>query len=669
MALPHHDAAHGNERGRANAKLLSTQHRGHHHVPARLQAAIGAQPHPVAQPVELQDLMRLRQPHLPGQAGIFDRGNGRGTGATGMARDQNGIRLCLGHTRRDGANARARHQLHTHHRVRVDLLQVINELRQILNRIDIMMRRRADQRDTRGGVAQLGDQPRHLEAGQLAALARLRTLRDLDLDLTAIVQVFSGDTKPARSDLLDGGIGIVAIGPGFCPRRVLTTLATVAARANPVHRDGKRLMRLGRERTQRNAGRQQPLADFGDALHLLQRDGLEALGAEIQQVAQRNRRAAAHTLRIALERLVAVGGHGLLQRVDQRAIKGMRLTTAAQLVQTTHRQRHRIGIPGAAMQFHNALGDAREANARNAGWHAGEELIHQRAGEADRLEIHPAAIGGDDRDAHLGHHLQQALIHRLLILRHRLGQRQRAKQATAMAVGNALLRHIGVDGGGTRADQHGKAMHIEAFRHPGIEAGKGAKRGLDEVGMHPAHGQNHRNGRALGPLVFIGQNHVDRARAHPFLRLAANALNGAAQTLLALGDGESAIHLAGAGTHIAAHGVELRGAQHRAVQHQHVALLGVLVENIAQIAQAGAQRHHPRLAQAVDGWVGDLAEHLPEIMVQATVMLAQHGNWRVIAHAAHRLGAILHHRVQNGLQLLHRGADGELPPPQPLTGI
>ena len=238
-----------------------------------------------------------------------------------------------------------------------------------------------------------------------------------------------------------------------------------------------------------------------------------------------------------------------------------------------------------------------------------------------------------------------------------------------MPVGNALLRHIGVDRGGTRADQHGKAMHIEALRHPGIEAGEGAQRGLDQMGVHAAHGQDHRNGRALGPLILIGQNHMHGARAHPLLRLAPNALNGPAQALLALGHGEGAIHLAGAGRHIAAHGVELRGAQHRAVQHQHVALLGVLVEDIAEIAQAGAQRHHPRLAQAVDGRVGHLAEHLPEIMVQATVMLAQHGNRRVIAHAANRLGAILHHGVQNGLQLLHRGADGQLPPPQPLAGI
>ena len=54
------------------------------------------------------------------------------------------------------------------------------------------------------------------------------------------------------------------------------------------------------------------------------------------------------------------------------------------------------------------------------GTHAREELGHQRAGQPDRLEIVAAAIGGDHRDAHLGHHLEQPLVDRLLVALHRL---------------------------------------------------------------------------------------------------------------------------------------------------------------------------------------------------------------------------------------------------------
>ena len=67
--------------GGADAEFLRAQHRGHHHVAAGLDAAVGAQPHAMAQAVEGQHLMHLGKPHLPGHAGIFDAGMGRGAGA------------------------------------------------------------------------------------------------------------------------------------------------------------------------------------------------------------------------------------------------------------------------------------------------------------------------------------------------------------------------------------------------------------------------------------------------------------------------------------------------------------------------------------------------------------------------------------------------------------
>ena len=59
-----------------------------------------------------------------------------------MTRYQNGIGLGLGHTGGNGADAGRGDQLDTDFCVRVDLFQVINQLRQIFNRIDVVMRRR-----------------------------------------------------------------------------------------------------------------------------------------------------------------------------------------------------------------------------------------------------------------------------------------------------------------------------------------------------------------------------------------------------------------------------------------------------------------------------------------------------------------------------------------------
>ena len=44
------------------------------------------------------------------------------------------------------------------------------------------------------------------------------------------------------------------------------------------------------------------------------------------------------------------------------------------------------------------------------------------------------------------------------------------------------------------------------------------------------------------------------------------------------------------------------------------ALAFLLVQHVAEIAEAGLQAHHPALAQGVDGRVGDLAEVLAEVM-------------------------------------------------------
>ena len=85
----------------------------------------------------------------------------------------------------------------------VRVLQVVDQLRQILDRVDVVVRRRRDQLDAGRRIAQLGDVLRDLAPGQLAALAGLGALRDLDLQHLGARQVLGGDAEAARGDLLD----------------------------------------------------------------------------------------------------------------------------------------------------------------------------------------------------------------------------------------------------------------------------------------------------------------------------------------------------------------------------------------------------------------------------------------------------------------------------------
>ena len=172
--------------------------------------------------------------------------------------------------------------------VGVDLLQVVDELGQVLDRVDVVVRRRRDQGDAGRGVAQAGDLDRDLEARQLAALAGLGTLGDLDLQLPGGVEVFGGDAEAARGHLLDRRVGVVAVGARVEALLALAALAAVGAGADPVHGDGQRLVRLGREGAQGHAGGDEALPDLGDALDLVERHRRQ-LAVEVEQVADRDR--------------------------------------------------------------------------------------------------------------------------------------------------------------------------------------------------------------------------------------------------------------------------------------------------------------------------------------------------------------------------------------------
>ena len=153
LALAHHDAAHGDQRRGADAIFLGPHHRGHDDVTPGAQPTIGAQRDPVAQVVHRQNLMRLGQAHFPRQTRVFDRGRRAGTRAAIMARNQDHIGLGLGDTSGNRADAGGGDKLDRHLGARVDLLQVIDQLRQILDRIDVVMRRGRNQRHALGRMA------------------------------------------------------------------------------------------------------------------------------------------------------------------------------------------------------------------------------------------------------------------------------------------------------------------------------------------------------------------------------------------------------------------------------------------------------------------------------------------------------------------------------------
>ena len=183
VADAHHDAAQRHQRRRGEAELLGPEQGADDHVAAGLELAVHLDDDAAAQVVEHQRLLRLGQAQLPGSAGVLDAGQRRGAGAAVVAADQHHVGMRLGDAGGDGADADLGHQLDADAGMVVGVLQVVDQLGQVLDGVDVVVRRRRDQADARRRVAHLGDPRIDLVAGQLAALAGLGALGHLDLQL------------------------------------------------------------------------------------------------------------------------------------------------------------------------------------------------------------------------------------------------------------------------------------------------------------------------------------------------------------------------------------------------------------------------------------------------------------------------------------------------------
>ena len=191
------------ERRGGEAELLGAEQRGDDDVAAGLELAVGLHDDPVAQAVEQQRLLGLGQAELPGGAGVLERGQRRGAGAAVVAGDEHDVGVRLGDAGGDRADADLGDQLDVHARLRVGVLEVVDQLGEVLDRVDVVVRRRRDQPDAGRGVPGLGDPRVDLVAGQLAALAGLGALRHLDLEVVGVDEVLAGHAEAAGRDLLD----------------------------------------------------------------------------------------------------------------------------------------------------------------------------------------------------------------------------------------------------------------------------------------------------------------------------------------------------------------------------------------------------------------------------------------------------------------------------------
>mmetsp|Transcript_39606 Transcript_39606/g.71275 ORF Transcript_39606/g.71275 Transcript_39606/m.71275 type:complete len:230 (+) Transcript_39606:2887-3576(+) len=203
VALAHHDAPHGNERSGGKAELLSPQKRCHHHISARPEITICFQGDPTSKTVQDQGLVALRQAQLPAATRALDACPLGGTCPSVTSTDEDVIGFAFSNSCCNHANSCFTHKLHTHICLRVGILQVMDELCQILDGIDVVVRRRGNKADSWRAVATLRNMLPDLLAGELTSFTWLCPLCHLDLDLFGVCEVLDSDPKAARGHLFD----------------------------------------------------------------------------------------------------------------------------------------------------------------------------------------------------------------------------------------------------------------------------------------------------------------------------------------------------------------------------------------------------------------------------------------------------------------------------------
>ena len=656
MAHAHHTAAHGDQRRGGKAEFLRAQQQGDGHVMAAHQLAVGFQGHTLAQTVAAEYLMGLGQTDFPGQARVMHAAHGRGARAALAAGDQYalGARLC--DAAGDGAHAAGGYQLYGHAGVFIGALQIIDQLRQILDGVNIVVRRRRNQRDPLRGAAGTGDFLGNLAPRQMSALAGLCALRHLDLNFFCGLQVIPGHAEATGGHLLDGRIELGAVALGK-----LAALAAVGFAAEVVHGLRHALVcLLGDGAIGHGAGLEALDNAFG-ALHLIELDALAAIVAEIQQRTNGAGTIIFHHLGVAVEQSGIVVPYSLLKGVnDLGAVEVLlRVVALAQTMTTDAVQRfaagERIG-KGLIVMPAVVCVDAAQIRAAQIAGGIGEVGVHQGSVQTDGLEQLCALVGLQRGNTHLGRDLQHTEGERLIVIGN--GRLFALVNLAAPAqTGNALMRQIGVHRAHAVGNQHGHLMYIAGFATLQQHGYRGAFLFTHQMLLQRGNGQQRGYGHVRFIQTAVGQNDDVRAL---LIRMIAGVEQGMQRRLKALCLGiEQAqrAHVERGMAHTA-NALELLGRQYRRIQLDHHAVFGAGGEQVAVIADVDRLIRLHFFTDGVDGRVGHLGKALLEIGKQRRMRLGERGHGFVRAHGYDGLRAVLRHGQYHIVDILMGIAEG-----------
>ena len=316
-------------------------------------------------------------------------------------------------------------------------------------------------------------------------------------------------------------------------------------------------------------------------------------------------------------------------------------------------------------------GDVVQRDSAGGTCQSGEVLTENVLVDADGLEQLGAGVGGQRRDAHLGHHLQHALACGLDVVGQRLVAVQAFEAAAVQHDLDRLERHVRVDRRRTESDQRGHVMHLAGVTRLDDQADLGAAAFANQVVVHRRYRQQRRDRRQLLVGLPVGQDDDPRALVDRRGGLRTDVVQGRLEPGTVLGNRiQTANHLGAQPMPTTVHldvGVQvdqlgqLVVTQDRLRHHDLTAGILVGVEQVTFRPDRAGQAGHHLFADGVQRRVGHLGEQLLEVVEQHPRTLRQHRDRRIGAHRAKRLGAGACHRRDQQVEFFVGVAEHQLP--------
>lgn len=375
---------------------------------------------------------------------------------------------------------------------RIEVFKVVDEMRKILNRVDVMVRRRRNEEKKRSGVEGIGDGRIEIVKRKMEELEGIWEMRKIDMDKIGIEEILSSKKEKERGKMIDWRELRVRseIRKRVEKIRIIEEIEGVRIEENGVNREGKSGMRIYGDREEGNGEGWEKIEDISWRIKIIDGKGIKEklIGKEDIEKEENGigmRRIGVENNSI-LGESVWIGSEKRMLKIWKRIRrKNMRieenkigiLEEELERVKKKGIIEERIGVKEKGL-----LRDIVEKKELDGSGGEEEEIVKEISNEEERIENMREEIGMIGRDKNIGNEIEDEIENRIDVEIEKLMIVElRRKLEEEMNVEKSVEGEIGIDRLGEIEWEEGKMMKLERIERLKKKKERGEKKIEDKV--------------------------------------------------------------------------------------------------------------------------------------------------------------------------------------------